>query len=69
MIRALQRLGMPLGEIKAYMPERSPELFLKMMDQQEHQIDQEIKRLRSMKQFIRHEKQNVHCLLYTSRCV
>ena len=58
-IRALQRLGMPLGEIKAYMQERSPELFLKMMDQQEHQIDQEIKRLRSMKQFIRHEKQNV----------
>ena len=42
-IRALQRLGMPLGEIKAYMQERSPELFLKMMDQQERQIDQEIK--------------------------
>lgn len=58
-IRALQRLGMPLGEIKAYMQERSPGLFLKMMDQQERQIDQEIKRLRSMKQFIRHEKQNV----------
>lgn len=33
-IRALQRLGMPLGEIKAYMQERSPGLFLKMMDQQ-----------------------------------
>lgn len=26
-IRALQRLGMPLGEIKAYMQERSPGLF------------------------------------------
>ena len=50
---------MPLGEIKAYMQERSPGLFLTMMDQQERQIDQEIKRLRSMKQFIRHEKQNV----------
>lgn len=58
-IRALQQLGMPLAEIKAYMENRSPELFLTMMEQQERQIDQEIQRLKSMKQFIRHEKQNV----------
>ena len=58
-IRALQRLGMPLNEIKDYMERRTPELFLRLMDQQEQQIDQEIKRLRSMKQFIRHEKLNV----------
>lgn len=58
-IRALQRLGMPLSEIKAYMENRSPELFLDMMDQQERQIDQEIDRLKTMKQFIRHEKHSV----------
>lgn len=58
-IRALQKLGMPLAKIKEYMESRSPERFLDMMGEQEQQLDREIERLKSMKQFIRNEKQNV----------
>lgn len=54
-IRMLQKLGMPLGEIKAYIQNRSPELFLTMMEAQEEKIDREIDRLKHMKQFIRRE--------------
>lgn len=58
-IRMLQKLGMPLGEIKAYMQNRSPERFLSMMEGQEAQIDREIERLKHMKKFISRERKNV----------
>lgn len=58
-IRTLQKAGMSLGEIKAYMQERSPERFLSMMEGQEKQIDREIERLKHMKQFISRERENV----------
>lgn len=58
-IRMLQKLGMPLGEIKAYMQNRSPERFLSMMEGQEAQIDREIERLKHMKKFISRERWNV----------
>ena len=58
-IRALQKLGMPLGEIKDYLKQRSPERFMSLMGEKEKQIDQEIGRLRNMKRFIRNEVQNV----------
>lgn len=58
-IRMLQKLGMPLGEIKEYMQNRSPERFLSMMEEQEAQIDREIRRLRQMKRFISRERNNV----------
>lgn len=58
-IRALQKLGMPLGEIKAYIENRSPERFMKLIDEKELQIDQEIRRLRNMKNFIHNEKENI----------
>lgn len=58
-IRILQKVGMPLGEIKEYMQNRSPEHFLSMMDEKEQQIDREIDRLRHMKQFISRERKNV----------
>lgn len=58
-IRMLQKLGMPLGEIKAYMQNRSPGHFLSMMEEKEAQIDQEIERLKHMKQFISRERKNV----------
>lgn len=58
-IKALQKLGMPLEEIKGYMENRSPERFMAMMNEQEAQIDSEIERLRNMKRFIRSEKQNI----------
>lgn len=58
-IRILQKLGMPLGEIKDYMQNRSPEHFLSMMEGQEERIDREIERLNHMKKFISRERKNV----------
>lgn len=58
-IRMLQKLGMPLGEIKAYMQKRSPERFLSLMEEKEERIDREIERLKHMKQFISRERENV----------
>lgn len=65
-IKALQKLGMPLEEIKEYMENRSPERFMAMMDNKEAQIDEEIERLKNMKRFIRNEKQNIREALTTS---
>ena len=39
-IRALQKLGMSLGEIKEYMENRSPERFMSMMDGKKRQLDE-----------------------------
>ena len=58
-IRALQKLGMSLGEIKEYMENRSPERFMSMMDGKKRQIDEEIRRLKNMKRFILHEEESV----------
>ena len=58
-IRALQKLGMSLGEIKEYMEKRSPERFMSMMDGKKRQIDDEIRRLKNMKRFILHEEESV----------
>lgn len=65
-IRALQKLGMPLGEIKEYMENRSPRRFLSLMGQQEQRIDQEIRRLKNMKKFIRYEIESTEAALKTS---
>lgn len=59
-IKALQKLGMPLEEIKEYMENRSPKRFIAMMDNKETQIDAEIERLKNMKRFIRNETQNIN---------
>lgn len=58
-IRLLQKVGMPLGEIKEYLQNRSPEHFLAMMEEKDREIDREIERLKHMKQFIRRERENV----------
>lgn len=58
-IRALQKLGMSLEEIREYMEHRSPERFMSMMDEKKQQIDEEIRRLKNMKRFIRHEEDSV----------
>lgn len=58
-IRALQKLGMSLGEIREYMENRSPERFLAMMEEKTSRIDEEIQRLKSIKRFIRHEQESV----------
>lgn len=58
-IRALQKLGMPLGEIKEYMENRSPERFMSMIEEKKRQIDEEIRRLKNMKRFVLHEEESV----------
>lgn len=58
-IRALQKLGMPLSEIREYMKNRSPEHFLGLVDQKEAEIDQEIDRLKDMKRFMRRERETI----------
>lgn len=65
-IKALQKLGMPLEEIKHYMENRSPEHFMEMMDEKEAQIDREMEHLKRMKRFIRNEKQNIKEALHTA---
>lgn len=58
-IRALQKLGMPLGGIREYMKTRSPESFLALMDQKDKEIDQEIERLKNMKRFMERERETI----------
>lgn len=58
-IKMLQKLGMPLEDIKTYMQNRSPELFYSMMEDKEAKINQEIERLKQMKKIISHERKNV----------
>ena len=65
-IRALQKLGMSLGEIKEYMENRSPERFMSMMDGKKRQIDEEIRRLKNMKRFILHEEESVRLAMNTA---
>ena len=47
-IKMLQKLGMPLEDIKRYMQNRSPEHFYSMMDEKEAQVNQEIERLKQV---------------------
>lgn len=49
-IRALQKLGMPLGEIREYMKSRSPEHFLSLVEQK---VNVKSKCEKSQKYFIR----------------
>lgn len=65
-IRALQKLGMSLGEIKEYMENRSPERFMSMIDGKKRQIDEEIRRLKNMKRFILHEEESVRLAMNTA---
>lgn len=58
-IRALQKLGMSLGEIKDYMKERSPERLIPLLKEKESDIDREIIRLKNIKQFIRQEADHI----------
>lgn len=58
-IRILQRIGMSLEEIKIYMEHRSPERFVNLMKEKEAQIDQEIERLKHMKQSIGRELRSI----------
>ncbi|RGY96845.1 MerR family transcriptional regulator [Clostridium sp. AM58-1XD] len=58
-IRALQKLSMPLSEIRNYMASRSPDKFLALTRDKEGEIDREIERLKSLKKFIQMEQKNI----------
>lgn len=58
-IRLLQRAGMSLGEIHDYMKDRSLEKFSSLMEEQENRIEQEIMRLKHMRQFLAKEQKNI----------
>lgn len=51
-ILVLKDLGMSLGEIKDFLANRSPELYLEMFERTEKQIDLQIKKLQGRKQRI-----------------
>lgn len=55
-IRAMQSIGMSLKDIKVYLDQRNPELFLKLIDEKNKDIDEEIKRLKDIKQMIKRLK-------------
>lgn len=55
-IRALQKVGMSLGEIKAYMEKRSPELFFQLVKEKKEKLDQEIQRLQEIKKFLQQQE-------------
>lgn len=55
-IRALQSIGMSLKDIKVYLDQRNPELFLELIDEKNKDIDAQISRLKEIKQMIRRLK-------------
>lgn len=58
-IRILQKVGMPLEEIREYMNSRTPRHFMELMEEKGQRIDQEIERLQNMKRFIQREREGV----------
>lgn len=51
-IVTLKKLGMPLKEIKGYMDGRTPEQLVELLDEKIKEIDQEVRKLRGVKQVI-----------------
>lgn len=52
-IMVLKQLGMSLEDIKIYLKQRTPELFLTLLDAQEQELMREQKRLKQTQEFIR----------------
>lgn len=52
MITVLKHLGMSLKDIKVYLQQRSPELFLQLLKQKEEDISKEMKKLNKMQDYI-----------------
>lgn len=51
----LKELDMPLGEIKAYLSQRSPQALVHLLETEEKAIDQRLKKLQTMKELV-HQK-------------
>ena len=63
MILILKDLGMPLKEIKSFIAHRDSQPVLNSLTIREQQIDQEIKKLLSMKNWIQHKKEQIQSSL------
>lgn len=48
----LKQLGMSLSDIKVYLEKRSPQLLLELLDEKERDIQKEIRKLKSTRDFI-----------------
>lgn len=51
-ISNLKKMGMPLKDIKIYLEQRNPQLFLQLLDEKFHEADKEIERLLALKRMI-----------------
>ena len=63
MLLILKDLGMPLKEIKSFIAHRDSQPVLNSLTIREQQIDQEIKKLLSMKNWIQHKKEQIQSSL------
>lgn len=61
-ILLLKKTGMSLQEIKEFLEHRSPEKFLDIFHIREQEIDKEIKRLRTMKEWMAQRKKKIQYL-------
>lgn len=59
-IRMLKELHMSIEEIQTYLEHPTPEKFLKIAEQKEFEIDQELKRLKQMKKLLKVKKEQVY---------
>lgn len=57
MIRMFRDMGLDLSEIKEYMQGRTPAKFAKLLAEQEAWLDQEMAKLRRMKQIVANQRQ------------
>ncbi|SDP59534.1 MerR family transcriptional regulator [Selenomonas ruminantium] len=57
MIRMFRDMGLELAEIKEYMEGRTPERFARLLAEQEAWLNQEIAKLRRMKQIVANQRQ------------
>lgn len=64
-ILILKKLGMSLKEIKSFMEGRSTQQFLKVFDQKQKSIDQEIQRLETIKKWMNQRKEKIQ---YIQKC-
>ena len=55
-IMALKKLGMSLKDIKTYLDKRNPQLFLELLDQQEHKLIEYINELQQIHEMLKNFK-------------
>lgn len=58
-IRMLRDLGMPLKEIRDMLEHRSPELVMRVFEEREQQIDEQIEKLKAMKAWLSRRREKI----------